>query len=140
MNDTWAAVCRLVVARAESRCEYCRMHQSLQGATFHVEHVRPQSAGGSDSADNLALACPACNLSKSSHTTALDPTTSQLVPLFSPRLHRWSDHFRWQGYCIEPLTATGRATVAALGLNAPRRQLIRAAEGQFGMFPPDATG
>ena len=30
----------LVRARAGDRCEYCRMHQSLQGATFHVEHVR----------------------------------------------------------------------------------------------------
>jgi hypothetical protein len=29
-------VARLVALRAGDRCEYCRMHQSLQGATFHV--------------------------------------------------------------------------------------------------------
>jgi len=36
------------------------MHESLQGATFHVEHIVPRSAGGSDTMDNLALACPSC--------------------------------------------------------------------------------
>ena len=28
-----------VEARAASRCEYCGMHQALQGGTFHVEHI-----------------------------------------------------------------------------------------------------
>ena len=37
---------RLVSTRAGDRCEYCRMHQSLQGATFHVEHIVPRSRGG----------------------------------------------------------------------------------------------
>lgn len=49
---------RTVVERAKHRCEYCRMHQSLQGATFHIEHIQPASRGGSDSKGNLALACP----------------------------------------------------------------------------------
>lgn len=138
MTDTWAATCRLVVARAVGRCEYCRMHQSLQGATFHIEHIVPQSAGGSDAPDNLALACPACNLAKSNRTTAPDPNTSQPAPLFHPRSHRWSDHFAWDGAVVVGLTPTGRATVEAFGLNAPRRQLIRAAEGGFGLFPPEA--
>lgn len=137
MSDTWAATCRLVVARAGNRCEYCLMSQSLQGATFHIEHVVPQSAGGSDSPDNLALACPACNLAKSNRTTAADPDTSQVVPLYHPRSDRWADHFRWDGYRLDGFTPTGRATVEAFGLNTPRRQLIRAAEGGFGLFPPD---
>lgn len=25
--------------RAQGRCEYCRMSQALQGATFHIEHI-----------------------------------------------------------------------------------------------------
>lgn len=139
MSDTWAATCRLVLARAGGRCEYCRMSQSLQGATFHVEHVVPQSAGGADSADNLALACPACNLSKSNRTTAVDPDTSQEVPLFHPRSHTWADHFGWDGVKLLGRTPTGRATVQAFGLNFPRRQLIRMAEGNFGLFPPDSA-
>lgn len=34
-------IVREVEARAGRRCEYCRMHQALQGATFHVEHIIP---------------------------------------------------------------------------------------------------
>jgi len=30
---------RTVRARARGRCQYCLMHESLQGATFHVEHL-----------------------------------------------------------------------------------------------------
>jgi len=45
---------RYVEARAAGRCAYCRMHQSLQGATFHVEHVVPQARGGHSQLDNLA--------------------------------------------------------------------------------------
>ena len=58
MNTSWAETVRAVEARAKQRCEYCRMHQALQGATFHVEHILPTSAGGSDELSNLAWACP----------------------------------------------------------------------------------
>jgi 5-methylcytosine-specific restriction endonuclease McrA len=40
------------------------MHQSLQGATFHIEHVIPRVRGGTSELENLALACPSCNLHK----------------------------------------------------------------------------
>jgi hypothetical protein len=39
---------------------------------------------------------------------------------------------------LEGRTSTGRATIAALKLNAERRLLIRRAEERFGLFPPDA--
>lgn len=137
MTGPSAETARRVAARAADRCEYCRMHQSLQGATFHIEHVRPRSAGGSDMPDNLALACPSCNLGKSNRTAAPDPDTGDVVPLFDPRTDRWADHFRWDGHWVEPVTATGRATAAALDLNHPRRVRIREAERLFGLFPPD---
>lgn len=76
---------REVETRARERCEYCRMHQSLQGATFHVEHIIPRSRGGSTQFDNLAWACPSCNLHKSNRTEIMDPNTGILVPLFHPR-------------------------------------------------------
>lgn len=139
MSPSWAQTTRQVAARAADRCEYCRMHQSLQGASFHVEHVHPQSAGGSDTADNLALSCPSCNLKKSDRVTVPDPETGDDVPLFNPRQERWDEHFGWDGYRIVGLTAIGRATVAALDLNAPRRLLIREAEEHFDLFPPDQT-
>jgi 5-methylcytosine-specific restriction endonuclease McrA len=60
-----------VEARAAGRCEYCRMHQSLQGATFHVEHIVPRSRGGPAQLDNLAWACPSCNLRKANRAECI---------------------------------------------------------------------
>jgi hypothetical protein len=37
---------REVRTRARARCQYCLMHESLQGAAFHIEHIVPQSKGG----------------------------------------------------------------------------------------------
>lgn len=112
------------------------MHESLQGATFHVEHVDPRARGGTSVLDNLAWACPGCNLHKSDRVEFPDPATGTPVPLFHPRADRWTDHFRWEGYVIVPLTDVGRATVEALDLNHPRRLRIRNAERLFSLFPP----
>jgi len=136
MTTSWAETMRQVVERAGGRCEYCRMHQALQGATFHVEHVRPRAEGGSDDLDNLAWACPGCNLTKSDRQAILDPDTGAPVPLFHPRVHIWSEHFSWSGYILVGLTTVGRTLIAAFDLNSERRQLIRRAEEQFGLFPP----
>ncbi len=114
------------------------MHQSLQGATFHVEHVVPRCTGGSDELENLAWACPSCNLHKADRTQFVLPDTYEPVPLFNPRTDRWSDHFEWDDYGVAGKTAVGRATVTALVLNHERRLKIRQAEQMFGMFPPDA--
>jgi hypothetical protein len=131
---------RQFVARVElrsgGRCEYCRMHQALQGATFHVEHVHPESRGGKTDLENLAWCCPSCNLHKSDRSEALDPETDVLAPLFHPRRQIWSQHFQWQGYVLVGKTPVGRATIAAFALNHPRRLRIRQAEERFGLFPP----
>lgn len=127
---------RLVQDRAAGRCEYCRMHQSLQGATFHLEHIVPKSCGGPTSLENLALACPSCNLRKSDRIEAVDPESGTMVPLFHPRAHRWAEHFRWQGYRVVGTTSVGRATVLALDLNDRHRIRIRQAEETFDLFPP----
>ena len=82
-----------VRARAQARCQYCRMHESLQGATFHIEHVIPQSKGGSSDLENLVLACPGCNLHKASRITAIDPETGEETRLFHP-LELWPEHFQ----------------------------------------------
>lgn len=131
-----AALIRLVRERAQHRCEYCGMSQSLQGATFHVEHIIPLTCGGSTSAENLALACPSCNLHKSDRSHAMDPDTQQRATIFHPRRQRWTDEFRFDGTILIGHTATGRATVQALDLNHPRRIRVREAEALFGLFPP----
>ena len=98
---------RAVRARAQARCQYCLMDESLQGATFHVEHVIPQCKGGGADLENLVLACPGCNLHKASKTTAADPATGVETPLFHPVRQVWSEHFRFRGYQIEGVTAFG---------------------------------
>ncbi len=133
---SWAGLVRAVAARAGDRCEYCRMHQALQGATFHVEHTVPSSHGGADDLANLAWACPACNLHKADRTSAVDPDSGTVVPLFNPRTDCWSDHFAWQEYKIVGLTPIGRAAILALDLNHSRRVMIRRAEEMFGLFAP----
>src|SRR5262249_29762647 len=133
---SWAEIARQVEARAEQRCEYCRMHQTLQGATFHIEHVVPHSQGGPSDLTNLAWACPSCNLRKSDRTEVTDPDTGARVPLVNPRTDQWSVHFLFQDYLVVGQTPVGRATVVALDLNHPRRVLIRQAEETFELFPP----
>ena len=128
-------IASLVERRAGGRCEYCRMHQALQGATFHVEHILPGILGGLTIPDNLAWACPGCNLHKSNRIESLDPEMGISVPLFNPRTQVWLEHFQFVNRLVIGLTPTGRATVAILDLNQPRRLLIRQAEEMFGLFP-----
>jgi hypothetical protein len=112
------------------------MHQALQGANFHVEHVMPSSRGGASDPDNLAWCCPACNLRKSDRIEVPDPESGELVPLFSPCRDTWSVHFHWEGHRVVGHTPVGRAMVLMLDLNHARRVLIRRAEEVFGLFRP----
>lgn len=69
---------------------------------------------------------------------AHDPQTGEAAPLFNPRTDIWADHFEWtDGREVVGRTPTGRATVAALNFNHPRRVLIREAEEYFDLYPPD---
>ena len=84
---------RHIESKALGRGEYCRMHQSLQGATFHREHAIPLSRGGPTQPDNLAWACPSCNLHKANRFDVIAPDTGNRVPLFNPRSGDWDEHF-----------------------------------------------
>ena len=125
--------------RAGHRCEYCRLHSLLQGANFHVDHIQPTSRGGDDDYENLALMCASCNLSKSDRETLTDPETGDLVPIFHPRQHQWAEHFQFEGFRLVGRIAIGRTIVDALRLNKDKLQFIRAAEQEFGLFPPSGN-
>jgi hypothetical protein len=122
--------------RAGNRCEYCKMHQWLQGATFHVEHVVPRSRGGADGFDNLALACPSCNLHKSDRISAIDPLTGVMTSLFNPRRDNWREFFEFADFSLLGKIASARVTIELLDLNHARKIQIRMAEKHFGLFPP----
>lgn len=139
MTDLPAAVRDVVTLRAGGRCEYCRLSQVGQEATFHLDHVHPRAAGGPTTADNLAVACVSCSLHKSAKLVAVDPDTGDSVPLFNPRSQRWSDHFRWDGETAVGLTPTGRATALALDVNRPFILAIRKEEAFWGRHPDDGS-
>jgi hypothetical protein len=136
MSDISASLHEEVVLRAGQRCEYCRLSQLGQEATFHIDHVVPRAAGGPTTAANLALACVSCSLRKWAKQTATDPDSGEEVPLFNPRTQAWAEHFRWEGARVVPLTPTGRATVAALTMNRPLIVAIRQEEAARGRHPP----
>jgi HNH endonuclease len=131
-----ASLRKRVVRRAKHRCEYCGLSQIGQAATFHVDHVVPQVAGGESSMDNLALACIHCSLRKGARQNARDPQSGRSTRLFHPREDSWNHHFRWMGFRLNGITATGRATVEALNLNSTEHQIIRTFEKRLRRHPP----
>ena len=129
---------RLVAGRAHGCCEYCRSQASYAMQPFSVEHVVPRSRGGPSGAENLALSCQGCNNHKYTKTEARDPVSGAVVPLFSPRAQRWSDHFAWNADAslVIGLTPTGRATVVALRLNREGLVNLRRVLFENGSHPP----
>jgi hypothetical protein len=88
---------------------------------------------------NLWLGCPICNGHKAAKTHATDPQTGTTVPLFNPRIQKWTEHFRWSddGVRIIGLTPIGRATVVALCLNEDAIALeVRRSWVSVGWHPP----
>lgn len=122
-----AALRDLIRERAGHRCEYCHLSQAAEPFfTYHIEYVVARQHGGGDDDPNLALACYHCNSHKGPNLTAFDPSTGSLVRLFHPRLDKWDEHFELNGIIIVGRTATGRATVALLQMNASDRRRLRA--------------
>jgi hypothetical protein len=140
MSQTYIAPAlrSLVAKKSGYRCSYCLTVEEIVGALFTVDHIIPESLGGTTTPDNLCLACWSCNLIKSDKIVALDPETGEIVRLFHPNTQTWQEHFTWQanGLLIVGLTPTGRATVNALKLNRPPLINARRLWLKVGWHPP----
>ena len=103
-----------------------------------MEHIVPVSQGGTNQANNLALACFGCNLYKQDKTSAIDPLTGNEVRLFHPRIDNWSTHFTWNSEITQLIgkTTIGRATVVLLKLNRIQLINLRTLLSLFGEIPP----
>lgn len=136
MNSSYvpALLRRQVVERADGRCEYCGISESVAFAPHEIDHIIARKHGGETEAENLALSCILCNKYKGSDIASVDPGTEQIVPLYHPRQERWIDHFELHESHIMPLTPTGRATVRLLQLNQPDRVEERRLLIEIGMF------
>jgi hypothetical protein len=94
--------------------------------------------GGATTLENLAWACFGCNGRKYTKVTAVDPLTQQEVSLFNPRQQNWDEHFFWSEDFTQMVgqTTSGRATIAALGLNRPGVINLRRLLVSVGLHPP----
>lgn len=58
--------------KTNGRCTYCACHLNPFDRNaedgFHVDHVTPRSAGGTDDITNLVPSCRRCNLAKAART------------------------------------------------------------------------
>lgn len=134
MSHIPAALRRLVNERADGICEYCLFPSALAFVGHEVDHVVALKHGGATTLDNLALSCVLCNKHKGSDLASLDPDTAQIVALYSPRRHRWSEHFKLTEAVIVPLSPTGRATARLLRFNHPDRLAERLLAFEAGLL------
>lgn len=104
---------------AQHRCGYCHTREAISGIPLTIEHLLPESTGGTSEEDNLWLACRGCNEFKGAQTHARDPLTGRRIRLFNPRTQHWNRHFQWSadGRHVIGKTVCGRATVVALQMN-----------------------
>jgi 5-methylcytosine-specific restriction endonuclease McrA len=130
---------RQIRAQFGNHCAYCRTSEALSVAIFEFEHIVPLSTGGATVLENLCLSCPTCNRWKANRTTAAEPETRQIVPLFHPRQNNWMDHFAWSedSTTILGLTPTGRATISMFRMNRPQLVRLRRMWAVMGEHPPE---
>jgi len=127
---------RLVRQRAKDCCEYCRLAQSGELVRFQIDHIIAIKHDGSDTDDNLCLACYDCNIYKGSNVAALDPLTRAATKLYDPRQQLWDDHFKINtDATLIGLTPEGRVTIHVLRINDEERVKHRLSELMIGDYP-----
>lgn len=130
---------QIVARRAGFVCEYCLIAEQDAYFRFQVEHIISRKHGGTSELDNLAFACVFCNRYKGSDIATVAPETSHLVRLYNPRTDRWIEHFRLNGFNIEPLTEIGEATVRILQMNHADQILEREILSRRRRYPSEGA-
>ncbi len=137
MSDAYisAELRRQVIERANNCCEYCRLSQTDNFFTFHVDHIISQKHDGTSQFENLCLSCPNCNIRKGSDIAGADPITQAPTFLFHPRNDVWHEHFEIIDSHIQGRTPQGRLTVNLLRFNEIERVTERVELAQLGSYP-----
>lgn len=123
-----------VIRRAESRCEYCLVHEDDAAFPHEVDHIISRKHGGETTIENLAYSCMICNRYKGANIASLS-SSGTLVRLFDPRQSSWHVHFRLTGAVIDPLDRVGEVTVRVLKLNSAERVVRRTVLQQLRRYP-----
>lgn len=124
-----------VTKRASHCCEYCRLHERYMFLAFEIDHIISLKHGGGNELENLAYACSHCNQYKGSDLATFLDSYDDLVPLFNPRKHIWSEHFEIINGEIIAQTRIGQATIKILRLNNPDILILRRTLSQAGLYP-----
>jgi HNH endonuclease len=101
-----ALVRQRVINNAQYRCEYCKTSSKLTGMPLTMEHIQPQSLGGSDDLSNLAAVCYRCNEFKGANVQILDPVTGESSLHISQRFACLSNIFQRLGFRVTPAIYT----------------------------------
>ncbi len=116
-----------ILKRDNFRCRYCGKASSA--SSLHVDHIVPQSAGGSDDPKNLATACAECNIAKSNNplTSVMPMASDAQVGVAKARLTDYQgavitnpyEHFAMLGGIATGKTFTGAHWSIARMLERP---------------------
>ena len=142
MSNISDKIRQIIIKRAKGFCEYCVSNSAFSQDPFDVDHISPIFEQGTDSLDNLALACHGCNLYKSIKISGYDDLSEQNIKLFNPRTDIWKEHFSWNSEFTKIIgwTPIGRVTITELKMNRDglinQREILRFA----GKHPPNFDG
>jgi len=126
---------QIVIERADSRCEYCKIYERFSFLDFHIEHIIAIKHGGLSILENLAYSCCICNLSKGSDIATFIKGFDDPVRFFHPRKDNWDDHFEVdKSGLILPKTNIGKATVKILDMNHTDAIIERHTMLVYGVF------
>ena len=117
----------LIASKANSRCEYCRIHEEDQFYAFQVDHIISLKHGGTTDWVNLGYTCSVCNQNKGSDLGTFLSNSKRLIRLFNPRKDSWNTHFSIEYGEIIAKTPIGAATIKVLDLNNIDRIILRQA-------------
>ena len=112
------------------------MHQNHIFLTFEIDHIISLKHGGGNELSNLAYACPHCNQHKGSDLTTFLTTYDDIVPLFNPRKHKWSEHFEALNGEIISKSRIGQASIKIFRFNEPDLLILRRILTQAGLYNP----
>ncbi|MCY7374801.1 MAG: HNH endonuclease [Pyrinomonadaceae bacterium] len=124
--------------QAKNRCGYCLLPQNLNPTFLEIEHLQPVAGGGTETEENLWLACRECNSHKSAKIYGFDEKTGRRIRLYNPRRQNWNRHFKFSDDKTKIIgkTVCGRATVETLKLNSEILVCVRRLWVEFDLFPP----
>lgn len=105
-------------------CGYCHVNEIDAGSELEIDHFQPVTHGGSDDADNLVYACPACNRNKASYWPS--PNTPPHMHLLHPLNDDFDIHITLlQDGHLAGLTPRGWFHIDWLHLNRPQLVALR---------------